>query len=314
MLHSGIPDQPSISILIGSRNRPQVLKRCLESIARQQYTNFEVVVLDDASSPPVNQDELCASLPHTFPIRFLRNDNQLGLAKVRNRLIAEAAGDVYCIMDDDAYFDNETALQHLATTLASDDKTGIIAFNILDYRQDRVRSLTPHKRQHIKQDASLLNRPHLVSYFLGCGHAIRKTVIDTCGGFDEVLVYGVDEIELAYRALNNGFQIHYQPDILLHHDPPAKEKELRSEKAWRLHFLLRNRILFAYKHLPIKYYLPYVIGWLGFYGLRSLIKGIPGAYLKGISDGLRDIKLIQRSPIKPSTVTYLKAHFGRLWY
>lgn len=314
MLHSGIPDQPSISILIGSRNRPQVLRRCLESIARQQYRNFEVIVLDDASSPPVNQDELRASFPNTNPIRFLRNDHQLGLAKVRNRLIAEAAGDVYCIVDDDAYFDNEAALQHLATALVSSDNAGIIAFNILDYRQDGVRSLTPHKRRHIKQDASLLNRPHLVSYFLGCGHAIRRTVIATCGGFDEVLVYGVDEIELAYRALDNGFQIQYQPDILLHHDPPVSDKELRSEKAWRLHFLLRNRILFAHKHLPIRYYLPYVIGWLGFYGMKSLIKGIPVSFLKGISGGLKDIKLIHRSPIKPSTVTYLKAHFGRLWY
>lgn len=309
-----MPNQPGISILIGSRNRHRVLRRCLESIAKQAYPHLEIIVLDDASSPPVNPDALQASLSLAHPIRFLRNDQHLGLAKVRNRLIAEATGDIFCIVDDDAYFDNETALQHLATACTSNQDVGIVAFNIRDYRHDGVRTLTPHKRRHLQQDTSLLSRPHLVSYFLGCGHAIRRSVISSCGGFDEVLIYGVDEIELAYRALDRGFQIQYQPDIVLHHDPPAKTKKLRSEKAWRLHLLLRNRILFAYKLLPARYNLPYIIGWIGFYGARSLQYQIPGAFLKGLRDGLKDIRLIRRRPIKPATVAYLKAHFGRLWY
>lgn len=283
-------------------------------MTKQRYPDLEIIVLDDASSPPVDFDALQASLTQSHPIRFLRNSEQLGLAKVRNRLIAEAKGDIYCIVDDDAYFDEATAIQQLASTFASNEKTGIVAFNIIDYRREGVRSLTPHKRRRLRQDASLLNRPHLVSYFLGCGHAIHRSVITSCGGFDEVLIYGVDEIELAYRVLDQGYQIQFQPGIVLHHDPPAKTKKLRSEKAWRLRLLMRNRILFAYKLLPARYNLLYIIGWIGFYGVRSLQYRIPGAFLKGLRDGLKDIKLIRRRPVKPATVAYLKAHFGRLWY
>lgn len=43
-----------ISVLIGTRNRPEVVRRCIDSVMLQDYESLEVIVLDDASSPPMS--------------------------------------------------------------------------------------------------------------------------------------------------------------------------------------------------------------------------------------------------------------------
>ncbi len=302
----------TISVLIGTRNRPEVLTRCLDSVARQTYSDLEIVVLDDASSPPLDARAIGQrGGPH--PIHPHRSERQLGLAGVRNRLIREASGDVFFIIDDDAYFEHPDALEHVARTFDENPDFGILATRIIDYRGGRARDLTPHSRKHLRKDRSLVERPHHTSYFLGGGHAIRREVVERCGDFDEIFMYGQDELEFAYRVLGKGYQIYYVPDVVIHHRPPARLSGNKSESAWRLFYLTRNRILFAYKHLPLLYTLPYASSWLGWYGFEALRSGLIPAYLRGIGSGLKTLTRLERQPASPDTVAYLKAHFGRLW-
>ena len=51
-------DKPLVSVLIGTRNRPQPLLRCLNSILSQNYPKLEVLVLDDCSQ----EYNICAEL------------------------------------------------------------------------------------------------------------------------------------------------------------------------------------------------------------------------------------------------------------
>ena len=299
-----------ISVLIGTRNRPEVVKRCIDSVMRQQYSDLEVLVLDDASSPPLDTSHYKEVL---HPVKFLRSETHLGLAVVRNRLIQASNGDVVFIMDDDAYFERTDAIQQVATAFNTNMKLGILAVKILDYRGSTMRPLTPHSQHHLRQDESLTERPHKISYFVGPGHAIRRRALTTCGLFDEVLMYGQDELDMAYRVIESGFQIFYQPDIVVHHDPPDARQRTSSESAWRLFYLTRNRILFAYKHLPFKYTIPYTVSWLGWYAVRALRTGLVRSYLKGIGSGIVNLRKIERKPATPETVAYLKAHYGRLW-
>jgi GT2 family glycosyltransferase len=303
-----------VSILIGSRNRPASLLRCLESIAMQRYANLETIVLDDASEPALTGDTFPKPADGNRSILIMRNDTRLGLAKVRNRLLEAAQGDLLCLLDDDAYFDDPEAVQRLATAFDAHPDAGIAAFNIRDYRKSVPRSLTPHTRRQLRRDATLLERPHRASYFLGCAHALRPAVVASCGGFDECFDYGGDEIELAYRALDAGYEIVFLPDVIVHHDPPAVEKGARSEKAWRLRSLCRNRILFAYKHLPLRYAIPYAAGWSAWYGFRAVREGLLLTFARGMRDALKQVRTLERRPIHVGTIAYLKAHYGRLWY
>ena len=52
--------------------------------------------------------------------------------------------------------------------------------------------------------------------------------------------------------------------------------------------------LFAYKHLPLKYTVPYTAGWLGWYAFRALKTGLFATYLKGVGSGVRSLRKLQR--------------------
>ena len=158
-----------VSILIATRNRPDALRRCVESVARQNYPDMEVIILDDASNPPVDQVAIKRLVRGQHPIRILRSEQHLGLISIRNQLIEEASGDVLFVIDDDAYFEESGSIQSIVDAFRASPDCAVIAVKIIDYRGGKQRPLTPHGRQFLRNDPSLIDRPHRVSYFLGGG-------------------------------------------------------------------------------------------------------------------------------------------------
>ena len=81
---------PIISILMPVCNAEAYLAECLESIAGQTFTDFELVAIDDRSADrsAAILDEWAA---RDSRFRCLRNETNLGIARTRNRLFAECS-------------------------------------------------------------------------------------------------------------------------------------------------------------------------------------------------------------------------------
>ena len=106
-----MPDRPQISVVIPSRNRAHVLPRAVESVLAQSERDFELVIVDDASSD--GTDRYLGSLADPR-VRVVANALRLGAGGGRNRGLAEARADIVAFLDsDDAYRPN-----YLATALA----------------------------------------------------------------------------------------------------------------------------------------------------------------------------------------------------
>lgn len=90
---------PQISVIVPTHNRPQLLADALASLAAQSYSNWEAIVVDDASTPPV------ASATSEPRIRIVRVEPGAGGAAAKNRGIAEARGDFIAYLDDDDLYD-----------------------------------------------------------------------------------------------------------------------------------------------------------------------------------------------------------------
>jgi glycosyltransferase involved in cell wall biosynthesis len=90
------------TIVIPSRNRPSRLRTCLEAIARLDYPHqeFEVVVVDDGSAPPLEDAVMREPLPGPVPVRFLRQGHS-GPAIARNLGVSVAVGEWLAFIDDD---------------------------------------------------------------------------------------------------------------------------------------------------------------------------------------------------------------------
>ena len=89
---------PVFTICVTTFNRKELLEQCLKSILEQSYTDFEVIVIDDCSTDP--SLDLVEHLDDVR-LRYIYNEKNQGLARNRNRAIAEARGKYFTFLDDD---------------------------------------------------------------------------------------------------------------------------------------------------------------------------------------------------------------------
>ena len=88
-----------ISVVIPAHNRPDLLLEAIESIAAQTHPNWEVVIVDDGSSPAIPLDQLKSHLGGKAI--FLRHDKSCGVAGAKNAGIKAATGEIITLLDDD---------------------------------------------------------------------------------------------------------------------------------------------------------------------------------------------------------------------
>lgn len=92
--------QPRVSVIMGIYNCDPTLAESLNSIVRQTYTDWEMILCDDASTDDTLQ--VAREWARRDPrIKVLANESNLGLARTLNRCIAEARGELLARQDGD---------------------------------------------------------------------------------------------------------------------------------------------------------------------------------------------------------------------
>lgn len=118
---------PMFSVLISTFNRPDLLRGCLEALAKQTYSNFEAVVIGDGAP------EVTADVVSTFPfVRYFWRENQ-GQVKARQFGLTQCRGEYVCLCDDDDRFLPEKLFEH-AEILSRYPEVGFLFtdFNLID--------------------------------------------------------------------------------------------------------------------------------------------------------------------------------------
>ena len=117
--------KPTVSICIPAYKRVDYLKRLLESISKQDFRDFEVIVSDD--SPDSSVEQLCSEYSPLFSLRYFKNDLAFGTPENWNQAIAKASGSWIKLMHDDDWFYNSTALGKFVE--AAKSKGGVLIFS-----------------------------------------------------------------------------------------------------------------------------------------------------------------------------------------
>lgn len=102
-------DKPLFSVLIANYNNGKYLAEAINSVENQTYSNWEVVIVDDASSD--SSPELYKELSQHKQIRIFFNKQNRGCGFTKNRCVAEAKGEILAFLDpDDALAPNAIQL------------------------------------------------------------------------------------------------------------------------------------------------------------------------------------------------------------
>lgn len=301
-------DEPSISVLVSTRDRPDTLQRCVQSIIKQDYSNYEALILDN--SPNTNSCENINDISEEN-IECIHINESKGVAGSRNWLMKRASGDIFVIIDDDAYFKHKNSLSAVASAFEKD--VGIISFKIINHkRRGDTEVLLPTSQ--LAGSRLNFDQEFNVSYYQGGGHAVKRGVINECGYYRSNLVYGMEELDLSYRAIQNGWYIKYAPTIVVHHHPEPTTINSESTGHPELRYAVANRIYFSLRYLPMKYVVIYLNIWLAYLIIISILNKSITEFFFGISRGIKLSYSSPREPLNSEAIKYIKENHGRLYY
>jgi alpha-1,6-rhamnosyltransferase len=194
MTAAATPSPPLVSVIMAAFNAEAYIREALESALAQDWTPFEVVVVDDGS-----QDST-ADIVRSFPkIRYVRQENA-GPSAARNAAFAHARGELIANFDSDDVLP-ATRLRLQATFLTEHPGIGAV-FG----RQEWLNAPAWMARDSVYGDVDGI--PLSSAMF-------RRGVLLELGGYDASFTHGED-MDLLIRMREHGIGYHVLPEVVLY--------------------------------------------------------------------------------------------------
>ena len=214
----------TLSAIIPTRDRPDLLADALRSLMLQTRTDFEVVVVDDGSEADL--EAVVHSVRGPVPIRYVRQE-PAGLNVGRNHGAEVAKSDVLAYLDDDTIVDSgwADAMVHAF----SDTRCAAVAGRIRLWFEGRPPDwLTPALRSYLSElDLGDSPRELLEELPYGANCAVTRGWWEKAGGFRVGLdrigtsLVSNGDIEFFLKVRTEGGKIVYQPRASVLHRVPA---------------------------------------------------------------------------------------------
>jgi GT2 family glycosyltransferase len=208
----------NVTVCIPTRNRPDDLAQCLDSIAASSVPVAEIVVSDD-STDDRTRDLVAERYPH---VKYVSGPRK-GLGPNRNSAIAAASGEWILFLDDDARLGPDFVVEMLRARYANADRR-IIFTGI----EKQVSGLV------FPNDQSFLGYQKLP---YGAHQSVNTVVINATLFpsalfkemlFDPRLIYGYDEVDIASCARGAGYRIVLIPSAINLHFPSPVNRDYYS--------------------------------------------------------------------------------------
>jgi GT2 family glycosyltransferase len=224
-----------ISIVIATYNKKMYLERTLYSLNKQTNVGFETIVINDGSSDET--EDLLNHINTKYSLKVIHNNINCGLAKSRNIGITESMGKYILFLDDDIIL-NDRYIERLYDYLRISPNR-IHAGNLHKIHIDYVLELFRNKTLYVNIDEiieninidpiyeplKIIGRNHNLDTIAcwwglvtGANICISKEQAVQIGMFDESFItWGPEDVDLCYRAFNNGIKLEYHDENKLFH-------------------------------------------------------------------------------------------------
>lgn len=151
-VYGALQDNPLVSILIVSYNSNADLKDCYDSILRQTYQNWEVVIVDNSDKEDASS--LTMEILGERAI-YIRQPN-IGFASANNVAASFATGDLFLLLNPDAAL-ADGAIKQLVSSLRFDGSAGLVAPKIF-FTKEFLKLTIYDVPQFIRFDSKALTR------------------------------------------------------------------------------------------------------------------------------------------------------------
>ncbi|MCL4458360.1 MAG: glycosyltransferase family 2 protein [Chloroflexi bacterium] len=254
-----------VTVIVVNWNGRDYLETCLSSVLRQSYPNFEILLIDNAST-----DGSLDLIEERFPqVGVIRNRVNLGFAAANNIGIQQSSSDYIATLNNDTKAE-ETWLAELVKAARTGPDIGMCASKMLFMHQPAIinsagialdRAGIAWDNRGGEEDTPDDSKPYEV--FGPCAGAAlyRREMLMGIGLFDEDFFAYLEDVDLAWRARLAGWRCLYVPTAKVYHIHSATAREGSSLKTY---LLGRNKIWTIIKNYPSPHFWlfwPIIVGY-----------------------------------------------------
>lgn len=277
---------------------PLTVARLAEVVASRG--DVEVVLVDN-NADDVDRSSALAGIARPIYLKLGRNK---GVA-ARNDGALAGTGSLIVFIDDDAFLNPDDALSVFERAFAAAPELGIVTARHIDaVSGDTPRASFPHTDKSRRKDVGFRT-----FRFQGNGFAIRRSVFERVGPMSEDYFYGLEEIDYAYRVIEAGYELSYEPAAwVVEHNDPGGRRPRRAVEQMRL----TNKMIISWKHLPARYLALNIVLF------SAYVFVLNQGRLNPLSSAAAWIGWVRRNPgrrrpIGPSAQSYIRACGGHVW-
>lgn len=173
----------TISVIIPTCNRPELLKKAIESVFQQTYKDFEIIVVDDGDQ--VSAREVVDSYVDRGKITYVQTSGREGGGAARNKGVQHASGEFTAFLDDDDVWLPEKLERQIELFDTHENLAFAYCLVSQFYEESGKEEIQPDPKvecPHNFYDELLGHKFRMLTSSL----LIRKQALQEVGGFDEI--------------------------------------------------------------------------------------------------------------------------------
>jgi len=223
-------NMPAVSVIIPTYNRAHQVGRAIQSVLAQSYQNFEVIVVDDASTD--NTKEVMESISDKR-IRYIRHNENRGASAARNTGIHVAKGEYIAFLDSDDEWLPEKLEKQIKVLKTTFPEAGVVYTDMWRvYRNGRAE----YWNSPTVTKGTIIDAKKLEYQVMGIGiqsALIRKGCFNKVGVFDEKFPRFID-LELFIRLAKDFHFYHIQEPLVKYYETEGISSNKRAETTSRI--------------------------------------------------------------------------------
>ena len=249
-----VQGSPLISIIIPNKDQVESLDKCLESIEKSSYKNYEIIIVENNST----EDATFAYYKkiESDKIRVVYWSDEFNYSAINNFGVKHARGDYLLLLNNDVEVITEDWLEELTANCQRRD-VGIVGARLY-YPDDTIqhagivigiggvagalfvgmpRMFTGYlHKAAIQQDLSAVTAACMM---------VKRSVYEELGGLEEELKVAFNDVDFCLRAREKGYLVVYDPNVELYHfESKSRGTEDSKEKVRRF----QNEIEYMRSH------------------------------------------------------------------
>ncbi len=240
-----LPKKPEVAILIPTRDKVQVLKRCLDSILeRSSYPHYRIVVIDNGSVEEETKDYYSRLATHKN-ITVLKYDHPFNFSAINNYAVKAVDAEYLLFLNNDTEVISSDWLEEMLGYIQRPD-VGAVG-GLLYYPNKTVQhggiilgigGIAGHSHKYFPgSEYGYFGRLKIVQNLSAITAAClmtKRSVFNEVGGFEEMLSHAFNDVDLCLRIRERGYLIVYTPfSELYHHESMSRGYENTPEKRRR---------------------------------------------------------------------------------